>query len=376
MIFKKPNILINVLLPLILGIVLLYYYQQRIRSAADIGLGEGTSSYFPTIKNYPIHISDPIFADSILRGWQERGPKPLYLWQGNSQLHGVNQYKLGQSNCVEFLFDSLNKKNIEVIGASYPNGNMQEFLVSLIYFFNKFPIKAVIQPIFYDDMREDGIRNEINIPKVIKVIGRDSIYFQNIPNIKALKISDTLNESSKSDDFSGIHATAQERSERYLDKKLENNWNIWKSRPDIRGNLFNDIYKFRNFTLGIKANTVRKMIPGRFTDNYNSFLAMIAFCNNHHIPMIIYIPPLRNDVAPPYDLDEYSKFKEQVKSDCENQNITFINLENLVPAKYWGVKESTSMGASAEIDFMHFQQPGHQLIADTIYQTLRKVISK
>ena len=73
MIFRKPNILINVLLPLILGIVLLYYYQQQIRSAADIGLGEGTSSYFPTIKNYPIHISNPIFANSILRGWQERG---------------------------------------------------------------------------------------------------------------------------------------------------------------------------------------------------------------------------------------------------------------------------------------------------------------
>lgn len=373
---KKPNVLVNLLLPVIFGIGLLYYYQQHIRSAADIGLGKGTSAYFPIVNNFPIHISDPAFADSIMKGWKERGTKPLYLWQGNSQLHGVNQYKVGHANCIEFLFNSLKKNNEEVIGVSYANGNLQEFLASLIYFSHKFPLKAIIQPAFYDDMREDGIRTEINIPEVINAIKSNSTYFRDIPNITSLKINDTTGSNISNDDFNGIHATVQEMSERFLDKELENSWSIWKSRPDLRGNLFNDLYKLRNMALGIKANTVRKMIPGRYADNYKAFLDMIAFCNGHHIPLIIYIPPLRNDVSPPYDLNEYSKFKEQVKLDCEKHQITFINLENLVPAKYWGTKEGTSFGASTELDFMHFQQTGHQLIADTIYNTLSKLFSK
>ncbi len=373
---KKPNVLLNILLPILLGIGLLYYYQRHIRSAADIGLGEGTYGYFPVVDKFPIHITDAQFADSVVKGWKERGAKPLYLWQGNSQLHGVNQYKPGQVNCVEFLFNALKNNNEEVIGASYPNGNMQEFLLSLIYFSHKLPLKAVVQPVFYDDMREDGIRNEINIPDVVAAVKPDSPYFLNIPNIAALKINDSLSGDVKGDDFNAIHATAQERSERYLDNRLEHLWGIWQSRPDIRGNLFNDVYKLRNMVLGIKANTIRKMIPGRFTDNYNSFLDMLAFCNDHHIPLVIYIPPLRDDVSPPYDIKEYEKFKEQVKADCEKVHLTFINLEHLVPAKYWGVKEGTSFGASTEVDFMHFQQAGHQLIADTIYHTLLQLSSK
>ena len=371
--FKRPNVLFNIILPIIFGIGLLYYYQRHIRAAADIGLGEGTSSYFPEINKVPIHISDPAFADSVYKGWKERGAMPLYLWQGNSQLHGVNQYKPGQVNCVEFLFNALKKNNEEVIGASYANGNLQEFLVSLIYFSKKFPLRAVIQPVFYDDMREDGIRNEINTPVVVRSVKPDSAYYNNLPNITILKVNDSISGDASSDDFNGIHATAQERSERYLDSKLENSWSIWKGRPDIRGNLFNDVYKLRNMVLGIKATTVRKMIPGRYNDNYNALLNMVAFCIAHHIPLIIYIPPLRDDVAPPYDIKDYEAFKEKIKTDCEQHHVTFINLEHLVPSKYWGVKEGTSFGAATEIDFMHFQQAGHQLIADTIYHTLMKL---
>jgi len=371
--FKSPTVFVNIVLPILLGIGLLYFYQQRLRSAADLGLGEGTSSYFPSVNNSPIHITDPQLTDSMVAGWKARGSRPVYLWQGNSQLHGVNQYKAGQVNCIEFLFNKLNDRHEEVLGASYPNGNMQEFLLSLLYLHHKFPIWGFIQPVFYDDMREDGIRAEMNIPDLLKKVKEDSLYFNNIPSIKSMVSNDSLIAGVKADNFSGIHATAQEQSERWLDKQLENTWGIWKNRPDIRGNLFNDVYKLRNMALGIKANTIRKMIPGRYADNYQAFLNMLKFCKDHQLPLIIYIPPLRNDVSPPYNLTEYNNFKAQVIHDCETSNVICLNLENLVPVQYWGVKQGTSFGGGTEIDFMHFQQGGHQLIADTIYQTIGKL---
>ena len=365
--------MINVLLPIFFGIVILYYFQGNVRSAEDIGLGEETSAYYPMAQGYPIHIAKLQQVDSVKQGWENRGEKLLYLWQGNSQLHGVNQLKPGQVNCVSFLFDSLKSRNEEVIGASYPNGNMQEFLVSLIYFANRFPLKAVIQPLFYDDMREDGIRDDINTFQVVKSIKADSVFFKDIPNINVLKPIVSTSGDSKTNDFKALDETAQDAAERYLDDKLNRHWSVWRKRPDVRGSLFDDIYKLRNMVLGIKATTVRKMIPGRYTDNYNSILDMLSICEKRGIPLIIYIPPIRNDVHPPYDLGQYAQFKEQVKADCEKHHALFLNLEALVPAKYWGTKEGTSFGVSEEIDFMHFREAGHRLIADTIFQTLTKI---
>jgi hypothetical protein len=367
---KRPTVFFNILIPVFIGILMLYYYQGRIRKASEIGLGEGTSSYTPYIGNYPIHIMDPSLTDSMKKGWLSRGSKDVYLWLGNSQLHGVNQHKEGQVNCVAFLFDHLKLVNKEILGVSYPNANLQEFLVSVLYFAQEFPLQRIILPVFYDDMREDGIRDEININSVVTKIGNQNEYYDNINNIKQLKIRATGIADQKNDNFKGIQQTAQEKSERYLDAQLEKNWKIWESRPDIRGNIFVDIYKLRNSLLGIKANTVRKMIPGRFADNYNSLLNIIKFCKDKSIQLIVYIPPLRNDVLPPYNLNEYNDFIQKVKKDCVAPNVTFLNLGNLVPDKFWGVKQGTSFGKETEIDFMHFQETGHKLIADTIFKTI------
>jgi len=67
----------------------------------------------------------------------------------------------------------------------------------------------------------------------------------------------------------------------------------------------------------------------------------------------------------------YQAFKDQVKTDCNNAGATFLNIENLVDNKYWGMKKSTgSFNGKGEVDFMHFQEHGHQLIADTIFKTI------
>ena len=99
---------------------------------------------------------------------------------------------------------------------------------------------------------------------------------------------------------------------------------------------------------------------------------MITLCKTKKVPLIIYVPPLRNDVSPPYDPEAYRKFILKLNKDCKEANVLFLDLENLVPPKYWGVKEGTAIGVATELDFMHFQQAGHKLIADTIYKTIKK----
>ncbi|MFT3679158.1 MAG: hypothetical protein QM791_02725 [Ferruginibacter sp.] len=368
-IIKSP--LFNILLPIALATGLLYYYKSSVRKAEEIGLGKGTSSFYPVIDNYPVHIKSPAGISLYKEGWNRRGKKNVWLWLGNSQLHGVNQYQPGQYNTIQYFFDSLSVLNTEVLGASYPNANLQEFLVSVLYYSQLLEIKQMIMPVFYDDMREDGIRDEIAITAVAEGIKKDSAYFEGLPAITGLITRDTGVAVSKDDDYSGIKETAQDISERYLNKKMDDYWSVWRARPDFRGNLFNDLYLLRNQVLGIKPGTQRKMIPGRFRDNYKAFKNILQYCADKKIMLLVYIPPVRNDVPLPYDITAYTNFKNDVEKECRLYGAKFINLENIVPAKYWGVKSSTSsFTGEGETDFMHFQEPGHRLLADTIFKTL------
>lgn len=372
MIISRHSVLINVLLPLALGIGMLYGYLHFCRAANEIGLGKGTSFYMPVDKSYPIHITSLDTAERMRQGWQERGSRKLSLWFGNSQLNGINQYKPGEKNCTAFIFDSLKRYDQELLGVSFPNGNMQEFLTAVIYLSNKFQVKNIILPLFYDDMREDGIRADINTLTVGDFLrGQRAIYpyYKDIPSLELIKNAPSafksINKDRKAPD-----QTLQEVSEKFLDDGLNAGWNIWNNRANFRANIFNDVYRCRNFILGIKATTIRKMIYGRYISNFNSFKDITRYCSDRGISLYIYIPPIRNDIPPPYDIGGYNGFKEGVRQECVKNKATFLNLENIVPAKYWGKKGTTTFGVGEEIDFMHFQEPGHHLIADTILTIL------
>jgi hypothetical protein len=367
---KKPTIVSHILFPTLLGIVLLYVYQNRIRKASEIGLGEGTSIHLASNDYGPPHIMHLKDFPDLVKGWTERGKKETFLWLGNSQLHGINQFKEGNLNSIEYLNSLVKSDKKEVLAMSYPNANLQELLVSTLYASTALPLKGIILPVFYDDMREDGIRSEIQRTEVITNIQSKHNYFKEIPAIKSLRLPDSATGKINSD-FDGIKETAQEVSEKYLNEKLEDIWAVWKQRGDIRGNVFNDLYRFRNASFGISASTVRKMIPVRYKTNYEAFLNILTYCKDNSIPLFVYIPPIRNDVPPPYELDHYKEFILQVENDCKRLKAHFANLEKIIPVQYWGVKQSTSFSGGDEIDFMHFQDKGHQLIAEKIYANLQ-----
>ena len=43
--------------------------------------------------------------------------------------------------------------------------------------------------------------------------------------------------------------------------------------------------------------------------------------------------------------------------------LRWIDFDRLVPGRYWGTKAATSLGGKAELDFMHYQEPGHAMLA-------------
>ena len=54
----------------------------------------------------------------------------------------------------------------------------------------------------------------------------------------------------------------------------------------------------------------------------------------------MYIAPIRNDIDLPYLDDEYLKFKKDIYSMSKlYNNVTYLNLEDIVPPENWGQKQ-------------------------------------
>ena len=131
------------------------------------------------------------------------------------------------------------------------------------------------------------------------------------------------------------------------------------------------MYELRNTLLGIKATTKRKLIRGRYNDNLAALTAILNTAASNHIQVLVYITPIRHDVDIPYVETEYTHFKQAVLTLTAQYGATYANLEDLVPAELWGSKNTTSMlHGSQEIDFMHFQAGGHQLLAVALAQLI------
>lgn len=294
----------------------------------------------------------------------------MIFFLGNSQTHSINQKKRNDINVIELLHDSLNSSNVEVLCHSFPNASMQEFYLSFKYWQRKLPIKTLVIPVFFDDFREDGIR-DVFFEKLVnsKFVLDDNSNLVNQKintNLKSFwgsKVNLDTAETSKS--------TIQERVEKSINNYLENNIVTWNQRENVRGDFFVWIYKLRNTIFGIKAQSIRKMIPLRFEYNMDALKLILADGKNNKIKVILYIPPIRNDVILPYEKADYQKFKGEILN-LNSVNCKVLDFDDIVPGKFWGFKEATNLLEQREVDYMHFQFKGHQILADSLYQHINE----
>jgi lysophospholipase L1-like esterase len=159
-------------------------------------------------------------------------------------------------------------------------------------------------------------------------------------------------------------------TEKILNDWLNNNFYLWDTRPEIRGQLFTQLYLLRNNVFNINPTSKRKIIKNRYNDNTLALEEIYSAGNKSGIKIFSYILPIRNDVEPPYDLKEYEGFKTFLDSLNNSTNNILFNFESIVPAEYWGTKDATTFGDEREIDFMHFQAAGHKILADSLWQRL------
>ena len=332
----------------------------------DLALGAGTRQLYARVDGALIHCHNIVDAEECIAGFRSRGSRELTLWFGNSQVHAVNRFEDGQENAPPILFRHLRHRGGDLLTFSQPNANLQEHLLLFSYLRGRLPVKRLILPVVFDDLRESGIRSGL-LPALQDIATRDAL---GAHEVGRGILEDHADRASG--DLAALDETLQGHSEAALNGWLERHSSLWELRPEARGQLFARLQELRNRVFGIDAQSVRELIPGRYAVNLAAAEAILADARASGIEVLIYVVPLRGDVKVPYDPEEYTHFLGEIAELAASGGAAFANLGSLVPAQYWGMKSTARMEGREEIDFMHFQAAGHALLADALGELMEE----
>lgn len=311
----------------------------------------------------------PEVSDCV-RGVRQRGDDRVVLWLGNSQVFAINNIKPGDTTAVLPLHAGLREQDLDLVVMSYPNANLQEHYATYAYLKAHVPLRAVLVSLVFDDMREDGLRARLapmlDDPKAAATLEQSAI---------GKHLLDGHSESPADGAQSGSSASLQERSESALTGWLEKHSHLWAQRQQMRGGTMSFLYHTRNAALGITPQSKRKVIPSRYADNRAALEALLKDAARSQVTVLAYIAPLRSDVEPPYVMAEYSAFREDMRALVAAHGGRLADLQDLIPARYWGTKGTTSFDGRPELDFMHFQGPGHLLIAEALREFVAREVT-
>ena len=345
------------------GLLFLLFHGKSTRFE-DLGLGAETAAVFATFEGDPIHCRDLSDVESCLAGFRRRGAREAALWLGNSQLHGINQWQSGQETAAAQLFRRLRDDGVDLVTFSQPNANLQEHLVLYAYLRDRLPLRQLLLPTMFDDTRETGIR-----ASVATALG-DGATRTLLEGSEVGRTILAANHSTADPDLAALDETLQEGTEAWLNGWLDRHLELWRLRPEARGQLGRWLREARNTAFGITPNSKRRLIEGRYRQNLDAARAILTDAEEHGIRVLVYVPPLRSDVEIPYVASEYERFKQDVEHLAARHHADFVNIEAIVPDAMWGFTDRKSLGEDAAVDFMHFQAGGHEILADRLARAL------
>lgn len=364
----KPLLL--VLLSVTVAFISLYAYNEKRIQAEDFALGKENTSRFETWNGVPFtghtitEITALIRQYSELQARNELGQTKFITWYGNSQLHTLNQFQKGQHLAPYWLRKLSPCPDCMVpLGLSQSNANPQELFVLSQYVTKRLPVSAVVMEVEFMGFRQDSLRAEfaeIASPDLVNDL-------RNYPVAKDLAVlaEEATQKSRDNAEKFGLDGDLQQNTEAFLSKKLGQIWPLWQDRVNLRTNLLGDLFTFRNWALNIKSANTRKIIKPRYDRNMRALEDMLAHYRNANIPVVLYFAPVRQDKPLPYVREEYDGWKRQVELLAKTYSASCINLEKLVPPQDWG----SNFGE--DIDFMHFQEPGHKMVAKALYPLIQ-----
>jgi len=359
------NILIAVVAPLFIAIGVLMSWQFGGKAAEDMALDKNTKSVFLKYQEKNVHCSTNLVIDLCFDDYKGdiRNSYSIINF-GNSQQHAINQYELGDETASKIIHRELRGDRVWITTYSQPNVNLQEhyFIYKLIE--AKYKPKAIILPVFFDDLRETGIRTSLLDALVVE--NNVDLLMNDEYGKKLLRRYGEKNKNPK--DLSGLDQTLQQRVEAYLDGYLADSFEIWAKRPQIRSDLFSFLYQARNFVFQIDPSSVRREIPINKYDNIEALSSLLKDAQSRNINVFLYIPPIRNDRPIPYNLNDYMQFKINISSLAGRYSANFRDFDALIPGQLWGTPDINT----GEVDYMHFRGPGHKILADSIIKWLHE----
>lgn len=287
--------------------------------------------------------------------------RPLtILWLGNSQLHLVNQYKVGDHVSPYWLRRDVKCPETTVpLGVSIPNANFQEHYLLEEYAAARLPVGVIFLELCFDGLRQDALRADF--AGVLSDTDKNILSQAPIGG-EMLRVAEPLWKGrGGAGDNAGLKGFVQNGIEDRLDDKLAQVLPLWADRGNMRERALVDLYEVRNTMLGISSGTVRKLIAPRYDRNMQALEALLRDAHARGIPVIGYIAPVRNDRPNPYDPVQYAAWKKTVEQLLPRYGATYVNLENLVPPNEWGIFDTIG-----ELDFVHFRNRGHQLVAKAL----------
>ena len=344
--------IVEMLAGIVISILLLMYYDHRKIDPENLALGKDTFSVSESWNGSKFTAYSPSLIQNLVNGLASnpQSGKKYWLWLGNSQLHAINQLKSGDHLAPYWARKQLDCDNCPIpLGISVPNSNLQEYLLLSQFIESRIKIHGIIAELPFIGLREDDIRSELGplVDGKVKDSLASSAAGRNVLNSVSV---------SRKEDGGSSEKGFQLRMEDGLEGILDDHFRLWRQRNLLKATFIVDLYFFKNWVFNIHPDTVRKIIHPRYERNMRALEDMLQRSEAQHIKVILYIAPIRKDMKLPYDPGEYDSWKMQVKALADRYGAKYLDLDDLVPAKYWGTYLKDN------IDFMHFQGPGHKLM--------------
>jgi len=362
------------------GIIGFVYFSGMMKDfkPENFGLGLNTSVKNAYLKTRPIN-SIVGNIDTVLNTFHfyQSEKKEIILWFGASQLHTINKLKTGDKLAVEYANDSAiaNKQNFFFVQSSSPNASLNDLLIIYEYYRQKnYKPDWLIIPLAYGNLKEFPIQDDLI--KILGTVSSNDI----ISGGKALEaIAKEKQNRINGDSHNELKKYNKNTPQEYIENKIEKYLqcfaayrNKGKSQAKINALYFNEVYlNFTSFIgkLHTSGSTQRYLDIPEYLIKWNNeaLESIIRLAKNDNTKILIYRQPIRpTSAAFYYNKSKYDAYWNEIcKKYKGNSNIAIIDLQNIVPQDYWG---KTNLGSP---DIFHFQNEGHKILGDTIFQFLK-----
>lgn len=329
--------------------------------AGDVGLGVMTTSHDAFWEQQQISQSHGDM-DKVLPTLKKFKAQnhPTVLITGNSQLHSINEYQEGNQLAVYYanLEAQKNQDKLRYVQLSSPNINLHELLVYYLNCIQHQNIPAYLAiGVPYRSFHLAGLREAF--AQALQTIDLTSL---DLPEDIQSYYQDYQQAEETVEAITPTSQTPQDQLESYLVEELEENWQAYRYRGNVRSKLrilpghwyqqlFVEKYELKGTDFTINQNI--------------QFLkALFAIANQHGTQILVYQPPHpEKESKMDYDHKDYLQFFAQLEKTCaEFDGVKFERLDKIVPVEYWG------MNNRGWLDIFHFKNEGHQILGKALHQ--------